>query len=117
IQAENALTCGELTVLARTAGDAAREARAMEAALAEAVDAGPALVGYLRDWAAASDAYHQALARAAAQLHRFFTGGGSLVPAIETLTAAEASPSLDHADRSELRAHRLSLTSLRDAGD
>lgn len=127
IQVENAMTCGRLETLATQAAAVVRCARqAADQVDAVAPDL-PRLAEHVAAQAAATESYYQAMAVTGRSLHDLFSGAaatdGSARPgaaALDTAIAAlreaeHSSEAADHYDLSELRAHRFSLTALRDA--
>jgi hypothetical protein len=121
IQAENALTSGQLREVARLCGESSAQARAA-AALADAIR-DPAVARYVREWGEGCAVYDGAMADAAGALADLLDGTADrLDGAIEALRVGEAElgngpGEYDNPDASELRAHRYSLEELSSARD
>ncbi|SFK32861.1 hypothetical protein [Streptomyces pini] len=115
IRAENAMVSGLPQVQAPAAEAAARHA----GRAAELADGLPAEYGWLRGYvlrvAGRNDVYCTAAARAVRAAEAFLRTGAGLDGAIRELAEAEGDPRIDPRYRSEVRAHRFSLTALRES--
>ncbi|MET7402088.1 hypothetical protein ABZS66_52255 [Dactylosporangium sp. NPDC005572] len=115
IRAENAMGCGDLDRAVAYSRQAVELAGRVLELVPEVPQGDPDLRELLRNRALTAQQYDTGTAHAAGSVARFFAGDPSaLDPAIAGLAEAEASPAMPgHAERSCMKAHRLSLEALR----